>query len=298
MAIPIPSFPIEYNPVNYGFYSSKTNISGVGVNVSLALKTLGDQVTYLSMVGEDLHGEMARKDLENKGLDTEGVLPLLKETPETAVLFAPDGRRQIWLDLKEIQETTYPLHRFQQELQEVDLCVLTTINFSRPFLEMARKEGKKIAVDLHVYSDLEDPYNKDFLHQGDIVFLSNEHIPGREESFMREILKVKVPEVLVVGMGDKGLLYYHREEEKISHIPAVKTRPLVNTIGAGDALFSCFIHFYSQGMSVRESLKRATLFASWKIGESTASQGFLEEKALLQLVLEHDQRVNSPVIPV
>jgi ribokinase len=53
------------------------------------------------------------------------------------------------------------------------------------------------------------------------------------------------------------------------------TRPVVNTIGAGDALFSAFIHAYAQSYDPYESIRQAILFASYKIGEKGAAEGFL-----------------------
>ena len=61
--------------------------------------------------------------------------------------------------------------------------------------------------------------------------------------------------------------------------------PVVNTVGAGDALFSCFLHSYAKGLSPLESLHRAQLFASAKIGTSGASNGFITEQQLESLYL-------------
>ena len=57
-----------------------------------------------------------------------------------------------------------------------------------------------------------------------------------------------------------------------------------NTVGAGDALVSAFVHFYLKGEAPVEALRKASYFASYKIGESGASKGFLTEEALLKLL--------------
>lgn len=49
---------------------------------------------------------------------------------------------------------------------------------------------------------------------------------------------------------------------------------MVNTVGAGDALFSGFLHYFAAGVSPREALCRAQLFAARKIMTSGAAQGF------------------------
>ena len=66
---------------------------------------------------------------------------------------------------------------------------------------------------------------------------------------------------------------------------AVTVRPIVNTVGAGDALFSSFLHFYVSGnYTPIECLKYATYFAGYKIGESGGAEGFLKEVDLLNLI--------------
>ena len=81
-------------------------------------------------------------------------------------------------------------------------------------------------------------------------------------------------------MGENGLLIYTKEKAEIQFFPAVKTRAVVNTIGAGDALFSCFIHYYNKTKDAYYSIKMAMIFASYKIGENGGANGFLSENEL------------------
>lgn len=67
---------------------------------------------------------------------------------------------------------------------------------------------------------------------------------------------------------------YLRRENRILEYRAVSVGPVVNTVGAGDALFSAFVHYYTQGKTPEEALARAQIFASKKIGTSGAAQGF------------------------
>jgi len=76
---------------------------------------------------------------------------------------------------------------------------------------------------------------------------------------------------------------YVREENGIKQYPAVKTRDIVNTIGAGDALFSSFIYFYNKTKDPYYAVEKAIIFASYKIGENGAAQGFLSEEELLKI---------------
>ena len=52
---------------------------------------------------------------------------------------------------------------------------------------------------------------------------------------------------------------------------------------AGDALFSAFIHFYAKGLKPIDCLKRAEVFAAYKIGFDGASVGFTDEETVEKL---------------
>ena len=59
---------------------------------------------------------------------------------------------------------------------------------------------------------------------------------------------------------------------------------VINTIGAGDALFSAFLHYYAKGMNPAECLKRAQVFAAAKIRVSGASRGFVAEQEVEEML--------------
>ena len=103
----IREFPIPYYPIDYPFFGIGTAVSGVAYNLAKALRTLGDRVTLLSMTGDDLPGQTVRHELEAIGVDTGNIKACLKETPSSVVLYDGEGKRQIYCDLKDIQETAY-----------------------------------------------------------------------------------------------------------------------------------------------------------------------------------------------
>ena len=69
------------------------------------------------------------------------------------------------------------------------------------------------------------------------------------------------------------------------------TNNVVNTVGAGDALFSAFLNFYSKGTHPLKALQLAEFFASRKIAFNGASEGFCEEKDILDMYREME-RIN------
>ena len=282
----VEGFPIEYTPVRYPFFGVRGTVSGVGYNIAKALTTLGDQVRLLSIIGEDLAGKLSREALAADGIGLDFVVDAVSQTSRSVILYDGEGRRQINVDLKDIQEQAYPQTSFQRAIKGCEMAVLCNINFSRPFLHQTRELGIPVATDVHTIGDLEDEYNRDFMATADVLFMSDEALPCPSEEWIRAVMARYSPRVAVIGLGAKGALLAVREDGFVGRVPAVRTRPIVNTIGAGDALFSAFVHFYRRKRDPYGSLRRAVVFASYKIGEAGAADGFLDEASLNALYAE------------
>ncbi len=279
----VDAFPIQYAPVHYPFFGVHSTISGVGYNVAKALTTLGDTVRFASLIGRDPVSTLAREALARDGIPDELVVQSLAHTPQSVILYDGSGRRQINVDLKDIQEQVFPQEMFQRALGACSLAVLCNINFSRPFLRLARREGKLVATDVHAISDLDDAFNRDFMQAADVLFMSDEYLPCPPREWVQEVLGRYGNEIVVVGLGAQGALLAVKSDGFVQQIPAVQTRQVVNTIGAGDALFSAFVHFYNASRNPYQALEKAVVFASYKIGETGAAAGFLDETRLNKL---------------
>jgi len=280
--VKVDKFPMEYSPIEFKFFGVNSSVSGVGYNIVKALKTLGDDPIFLSIIGNDIYKEIIFNELKKDGVKTNYVLPLLEQTVQSAILY--DGnKRKIILDLKDIQERKYPIEILESVIDQTDIGVICNINFSRESLRILKDNGKIIATDVHVLSDINDDYNNDYIKYSDILFLSNENIIGNEKDMMVRLSQNFGHEIIVISMGGNGLLIYVKERREIKHFPAIKTREVVNTIGSGDALFSCFIHFYHKTKDPYYSIQLAALFASYKIGENGGAKGFLTEEELIKI---------------
>jgi len=271
-------FPLEYYPVDYPFFGVQSAVSGVGYNVAKAMKTLGDEVVLLSMTGKDFPASYIREELTALGIDTAYIKDCLAQTPASVVLYEESGRRQIHCDLKDLQETAYG---FPEDIcRGMDLVVATNTNFNRELLHLAKTAGVCVATDVHVLTDLYDGYNRDFLENADILFLSDEGIGEDYRDFLWTLADTYPAQVIVLGRGGKGAAMYLRRENRIVEQEAVCVGQVVNTVGAGDALFSAFCHYLAKGLEELEALERAQIFAAAKIRTSGAGQGFITEAEL------------------
>lgn len=271
----VDGFPIHYTPVRYPFHGVNATVSGVGYNIAKALTRLGDDVRFLSITGSDSAEWQIRSELSSDGISDEFVLSSIPLTPRSVILYDQSGKRQINVDLKDIQEKMYPLDIFEQTMHGCDLLSLCNINFSRPMLDRARRAGKLIATDVHTISDIYDDYNRDFMRDSHILFMSDEALPVPPEEWAQKVSNAYGTDIAVIGLGDKGALLSVPGDHFMERIPPVRTRPVVSTIGAGDALFSAFIHNFASTRDPYQSIRKAMVFASHKIGEKGAAEGFL-----------------------
>lgn len=276
--VSVRQFPIQYYPIDYNFFGIDTFVGGVAFNIAKALTVLGDKVCLASLIGRDISANLIKNALQELSIDTKYVKANLKRTPNSAVLYDNEGKRQIYCDLKDIQETEYNFDRSM--INDVDLVVACNINFNRSLLRIAKEEGKLIATDVHVLYDVNDEFNSEFMKYADILFLSDENIGENYKEFIFQLAKTYKNKIIVMGRGAEGTVIYTRESDSVKAFPAFKTENVVNTVGAGDSLFSAFLHYYANGYEVYEALRRAQIFASHKITCNGASNGFLTEKEI------------------
>lgn len=287
--VSVRQFPILYYPIDYNFFGIDTFVGGVAFNIAKALTVLGDKVCLASLIGRDLSANLIKSALQELSIDARYVKAKLKRTPNSAVLYDNEGKRQIYCDLKDIQETEYQFDRSM--INDVDLVVACNINFNRSLLRIAKEEGKLIVTDVHVLSDVNDEFNSEFMKYADILFLSDDNIGENYREFIFQLAKTYKNKIIVMGRGAEGTAIYTRESDSVKAFPAFKTENVVNTVGAGDSLFSAFLHYYTNGYEVNEALRRAQIFASRKITCNGASNGFLPEKEIDKIAEKINLRV-------
>jgi acarbose 7IV-phosphotransferase len=276
--VKVSSIPLPSDGLIESNFGITTGFSGHGYNVSRALTKLGDIVNFLSVCGNDPIKLMMEDKLIKVGISNEFIVPTLSETPHTLVLFSDEKTRQIINDLKESYDIDYDASMFEKAIADCDTVVLCNSNYARPYLKRARELGKKIVTDIHAIEDINDEYNKDFMEHADVLCLNSAHLKEPYEYFIKQIEEKYKNEIIILGMGEKGAIMYVRKDNFIGSFPTVRTRKIVNTVGAGDSQLSAFVHFYNKTGNPYYSLKAAILFASYKIGNPRASHGFLTEE--------------------
>ena len=195
-------------------------------------------------------------------------------SPRSVILVGGEGRAAAFTDLKDALEQRYPLERFDALLDGVDHVHATNIEWALELGRHAKARGKRVSTDVQAIPSAGDPYNSRFIEIADVVFFSAENLTQSVEETIRAMWERGV-QVVVCGRGADGAVLGLRAGQTIESVPATPTRPIVSTIGAGDALAAGFLSGFTAGMAARDALRRAQLFAGHMIGETGATRGLL-----------------------
>lgn len=279
---------VEALPVPYKQFESipdlvNSGIGGAGFNEAMALKWLGNEVDFMSMVARN----MSRRQIEaylktfDVNLKTDYVLPMLDGMPTSVILYSK-GKKQTFEDVKDIRHVEYDYDLLESRIQDKDMILMSNCNFCRPIIGLAKKYQKPIAVNVRSMRAEKIANKEDFLAAADILYISDDDLESDHYDCIKECREKYDPEIVIMGIGEKGVILYTKEDNSIIEYRPVKTNEIVNTIGAGNALFSSFMHYYVKTKNAKEAIKNALLFASYKIGFVGTSNGFMTEEQIEQ----------------
>ncbi|MBQ1458734.1 MAG: carbohydrate kinase family protein [Butyrivibrio sp.] len=279
--IKVDSIPFDMNRM---IHDSPIYVGGGGdaMNEAFALTTLGDQVYFMSVVGQDQNVEVFNPPDFKVHINTDYILPVMKSTPSEIIFFDNDQHQLIFQDLKDIRQAKYDMSMVRPIMAEADLLLVSNANFCRPFIHYALSAGKKIALNMRSYSKEKEKYNADFLENADIIYISDDTVEGDPYEFIDDFAKRYDPEIIILGQGKTGLILYDRDRHVKFHYNSVKTNEVVNSLGAGNALISGFIHYYLETKDSVNAIKNGLLYASYKTGFMRTCEGFLTPEQVEQ----------------
>ena len=273
--VKVDKIPVEYSPFTSRPNTIYTAAGGYAFNESLALKCLGDEVEFLSIVGRNQDMSAFKPPDRTVTLSTEYILPIIDSTPTQVVLYDEKKREQIFEDIKGLRDAYYDMSMVAPLIAQSDMLVLANANFCRAFLPIAEKYYIPVAVNIHEFDLNKEQYNADFLKAASILYLSDDTVDGDPFQIMKDIAQKYNTDIIILGQGSKGLILYDKKKKIHVHYDCVNTNEVVNTAGAGNALFACFLHYYQETGDSVNAIKNALLFASYKIGFMGTSNGFL-----------------------
>lgn len=234
------------------------NPGGAPSNVLCALSNLGLSVSFIGKVGKDMHGEFLRAVLDEKGVDTSGLI--MAEDVFTTLAFvelSPSGERKFSFARKPGADTCL----LQSELKQTLLASCKIFHFGSLSLtdepartttieavKLAKRAGAIISYDPNYREPLWRSKAEAILEMRrvldlvDVIKISDEEtelLTGlRSYEDAADLLLQKGISCVVVTLGKNGA--YAAVQGASAIVPVVDV-PVVDTTGAGDAFWGGFL---------------------------------------------------------
>ncbi len=281
--VTVDELPLPYKEFESIPDSVNSGIGGAGFNEAMALRWLGDDVDFMSMIARSMSRRQVQAQLKmaDVELNTDYVLPTLDGMPTAVILYAK-GKKQTFEDVKDIRNVQYDEELFESQIQDKDMVLISNCNFCRPVLKLAKKYNKPLALNVRSMRAEKIANKEDFLEAADIVYISDDDIDGDPYDCIDECRRKYNTEIIIMGLGSRGVILYTREDNSVLEYNSVKTHEIVNTVGVGNAIFSAFLHYYVKTGDAKDAIKNALLFASYKMSFVGTSNGFMTEEQIEQ----------------
>jgi sugar/nucleoside kinase (ribokinase family)/RimJ/RimL family protein N-acetyltransferase len=253
----------------------EAHVSGIACNVAAGLAALGTPVRLTAITGTDEVGHLIRSHLATIA-NLEVSYVDVPESPQTVVLLGEDGGRVVLSDLKGAPSASLG------DGPDLDGCsafVPVGIPANLPALEKAVSAGIPVLADIQSVEAVDDPAREPFCRAATVVAMSGSRITDEPEQWVRRMGELYETPLMILGLGDRGAMLGRNAGRQIDLVPAVPS-PVRSTVGAGDALWACFIDGYLRGADPLWALERAGAAASYKVASMGGTRGFATSAVL------------------
>lgn len=242
---------------------------GKGANQAAAACRCGASVTMIAKVGSDLFGPATITNFESLGIDARHVRIVEGISTGVAPIFVdPSGQNRI-LVIKGANETVSPddVDAAADDLKRADAILLqfeiplTTIYYT---VQFAARNGIRCIVNPApaLPLDFKKIAATDYFvpNESEVETISGIAVnTAGDARKCAEFLLNQGLKGVVITLGERGALL--ATPQGMEMIPAFKIDPIDST-GAGDAFIGSFAVFLAEGLSDREALTRASLYAA------------------------------------
>ncbi len=244
---------------------------GKGSNQSVAAGKAGANVSFISKIGDDNYGEMARKIYSETNVNTKylfvsnekntGVAAILldKETGNNAISVVPGAAGALTIDdIKKAEEEIKNSSFFLTQLEtpmEITIKALKIANENKVTTILNPAPAAPLDKEIFPLIDYFTP------NETEASFYLNKEIKNETDAknSAKDLLNLGIKNV-VITLGDKGVYF---ENQNINYfIPALNLgSKVVDTSGAGDAFNGAFAAALCENKSIEEALIFANTFA-------------------------------------
>lgn len=271
---------------------------GSSANIVCMLSRLGDySMGYFSKLGSDAISEWLITDLQDFGINTDGIIREEGEAGASIIVTDPTIRDRSIISYRGIGDRISPgdIQRKKEYLLDAEwhnidsFARITTIEAVTDLIELEKESGIKLffTPSMSMISAFRDETLKVVPHSH---VLSLNDVEAMELLGVNDVLKAARflqdlgPEIVFVTLGKKGIIAV--DSEKCYQIGTYFVK-VANTVGVGDVCAAVFWDGVYRELGIEEILWRASAASSIKVQTPGAKKGlpdneqiekFLEEK--------------------
>lgn len=230
---------------------------GGPVNMAVYTVRLGGQASYIGPVGDDAYGEIMRKAVGEKGVDTSHLHTKPGKTAVSQVELV-NGER-VFGDYEEGVLTDYSLSP-----EDIDfICTHDAVvcdlwgKVEGQFKEL-KERGVKTAFDCATRP--EDPASQTAMPYADYLFFSTDDGDTPAVRALMKEYQSRGPKLVVAMLGEHGSLCFDGEQfYKFGIVPCDK---LVDSMGAGDSYIAGFLFGIVEGLPIEQAMEKGAANAT------------------------------------
>ncbi len=267
---------------------------GVGRNIAENLSRLGQKVSLISVLGEDIFKDFLLKEARESGIDMSESIVLEGESSAvfSAVLNRNNDLAVAIADMKIYDQLSPDIFYGDfPSMNKADYVVLET-NFPANVLDylVNRYPDKKFILD--TVSGDKAKRSEPILSQLFVLktnLLEAEVITGISAKTsdyrpMVEFFLEEGVENVFITLGKEGVIYGNRE--KIHYLPPVPSK-VVNTIGAGDAFLSGITFGFIQGFDLDRIARTGLITAGLTVQTEEVVSPFITPEIVLDKLFDN-----------
>tara|TARA_Y100001970_G_C14167475_1_gene822161 strand:- start:386 stop:1300 length:915 start_codon:yes stop_codon:yes gene_type:complete len=256
---------------------------GKGSNQAVAAGKAGADVNFISKIGKDNYGAMAKKIYSETNVKTEnlfvaetkstGVAAILlnKETGDNAISVVPGAAGELTIeDINKAEDTIKNSSFFLTQLEtplETTIHALKIAKRNNVTTILNPAPAAKLDKDIFPLIDYFTP------NETEASFYVNKEISNENDAkdSSKDLLDLGIKNV-VITLGEKGVYFENKDENFF--VPALNLEgKVVDTSGAGDAFNGAFAAALCENKDIKEALVFANTFAgisTTKIGTANS----------------------------
>lgn len=278
----LPNFPIENRK-----YKAQDRImvsGGPAGNASYLLGKYGEEVSYITTLGNDVYGKEILNDLKEVGVDVKNIIVKDEFTTPCSIIIAngSNGSRTIINyredkkvgDIKFIYKKSPKIILFDGHEIELALEAIKKFpNAIKVFDAGTYKEETRILGAVVDYLVCSEDFARDYCKM--------EKIEEKDFLYVLRKLKELNKNTIIVTLGERGAIM--EENGEVKKFKAFKANA-IDTTGAGDIFHGAFVYGLSNNFSIEKNIEFASACASLSVEKLGGRNSIPEIKEVLERI--------------